>query len=86
MTRHLQWGGLQEHGSKLVIRHYEIGVLLLPSGKDLLASDSPWVDGTTMALPVPYQIPPPPYDFKHDRAWMWDEQYREKDVYGRQWL
>ncbi|XP_031500494.1 tyrosyl-DNA phosphodiesterase 1 [Nymphaea colorata] len=35
-------------------------------------------------LPVPYQLPPVPYN-DEDVPWSWDRQYHLKDVYGQRW-
>ncbi|KAG9454151.1 hypothetical protein H6P81_007055 [Aristolochia fimbriata] len=35
-------------------------------------------------LPVPYQLPPPPYTIE-DVPWCWDRRYHKKDVHGQVW-
>ncbi|XP_060117545.1 tyrosyl-DNA phosphodiesterase 1 isoform X2 [Heteronotia binoei] len=68
------WGKFEKHGTQLMIRSYELGVLFLPAKfglntgyfqvKKNLFSDEP-----ALLFPVPYDLPPEKYD-SEDCPWI----------------
>ncbi|KAL5008894.1 hypothetical protein ScPMuIL_002147 [Solemya velum] len=85
------WGALEKNGVQLMIRSYEIGVLLLPNQFGLKDSFpvSSNVDEVRRSdrtiLPLPYDLPPIGYT-KEDRPWIWDIAYKDlPDSHGNMW-
>ena len=93
------WGVLQKNKSQLMIRSWEVGVLLLPSllrrfGADLYGfrissqagSAETQITSRSFALPaLPYDLPPPAYEIR-DEPWCVDRRYTVPDSTGRRWL
>jgi tyrosyl-DNA phosphodiesterase 1 len=77
------WGALQKNDSQLFIRHYEMGVLFLPSlcgnGRSFAIDDGS-ADGRVVA-PLPYSWPPQRYS-DGDVPWSWDVPQAQPDVFG----
>ncbi|KAG6532682.1 hypothetical protein ZIOFF_006532 [Zingiber officinale] len=46
--------------------------------------NNPNESSKVIQLPVPYQLPPQPYD-SSDEPWSWDKRYTKKDAYGQVW-
>ncbi|KAF3779977.1 Tyrosyl-DNA phosphodiesterase 1 [Nymphaea thermarum] len=85
------WGALQKNGSQLMIRSYETGEGVSQSKLRTELVTLCWEENKNVSssseiirLPVPYQLPPVPYD-DEDVPWSWDRQYHQKDVYGQRW-
>lgn len=82
------WGALEKNGSQLMIRSYELGVLLFPAnfGQTTTFVVSDWPSGNdALFLPLPYDVPLVPYK-KDDEPWTWDSQHRElPDRFGNMW-
>jgi tyrosyl-DNA phosphodiesterase-1 len=83
------WGELQLGDSQLKIMSYELGVLFTGAraapGAAMVATAAgapPGLRGATLALPVPYALPPAPYG-SQDQPWNWEEDRRQPDVHGR---
>ncbi|XP_074564709.1 tyrosyl-DNA phosphodiesterase 1 [Curcuma longa] len=58
-------------------------------GKTRLATlcwkeNNPKGSAKVIQLPVPYQLPPQPYN-SSDEPWSWDRRYTKKDAYGQTW-
>lgn len=82
------WGALEKNGSQLMIRSYELGVLLFPGNfgqaTTFVVSDEAGGNGA-LFLPLPYDVPLVPYT-KDDEPWTWDSQHRElPDRFGNMW-
>lgn len=82
------WGALEKNGSQLMIRSYELGVLLFPENfgqaTTFVVSDEAGGNGA-LFLPLPYDVPLVPYT-KDDEPWTWDSQHRElPDRFGNMW-
>lgn len=82
------WGALEKNGSQLMIRSYELGILLFPAN---LGQATTFIvsDGSSgndaLFLPLPYDVPLVPYK-KDDEPWTWDSQHRElPDRFGNMW-
>ena len=78
------WGELQKNGSQMLIRNYEIGVLLLPSRHetDRFSLEFPTKEKISKYhTPTPYTLPLQPYK-TGDEPWCWDVQRSEPDVFG----
>lgn len=82
------WGALEKNGSQLMIRSYELGVLLFPANfgqaTTFVVSDGS-SGNDALFLPLPYDVPLVPYK-KDDEPWTWDSQHRElPDRFGNMW-
>ncbi len=93
------WGAFQKNGSQLMIRSYEMGVLLLP---ELLEKHSTSPNGAKLTvlgsqrcdsgadqiipLPLPYEFPIRSYDPKKDEPWVWDLVRDSPDIYGNAYM
>ncbi|XP_075545443.1 tyrosyl-DNA phosphodiesterase glaikit [Dermacentor variabilis] len=82
------WGALEKNGSQLMIRSYELGVLLFPANfgqtTTFVVSDGS-SGNNALFLPLPYDVPLVPYT-KDDEPWTWDSQHRElPDRFGNMW-
>lgn len=79
------WGTLQKQDSELFIRHFEMGVLMLPSlcgqGRAFCTQNHP-DEGGRLLTPLPYQLPLRPYTAT-DIPWSWNVPYMEPDLFGR---
>lgn len=63
------WGELQKNDTQLLIRSYELGILL---------------DDETSLSMIPYDMPLTKYSEK-DLPWICDQQYTEPDILGNTW-
>ena len=71
------WGVLQKKETSLFIKSYELGVLILPEstpdakGPNLMVfpRDGESAAADAVLVPLPYQIPPEPYN-GHERIWV----------------
>lgn len=82
------WGALEKNGSQLMIRSYELGILLFPANfgqaTTFVVSDGS-SGNDALFLPLPYDVPLVPYK-KDDEPWTWDSQHRElPDRFGNMW-
>jgi len=87
-------GELQKNDSQLMIRHYEIGVLFVPSlyktqfSKDppsFMLNSSKSETSKSVNFPLPYRLPPTPYK-RENEPWLWDVPHAQLDNWGHKWL
>lgn len=82
------WGAFEKNGSQLMIRSYELGVLLLPSkfGDAAAFVVSEEAGGkNALFLRLPFDVPLTPYS-REDEPWTWDSQHKElPDRFGNMW-
>eukprot|EP00040_Diaphanoeca_grandis_P025691 m.142754 g.142754 ORF g.142754 m.142754 type:complete len:579 (+) comp30269_c0_seq1:129-1865(+) len=87
------WGADEKAASQIHIRHYEAGILFLPSADVRLFSaqhDAAITrvrkEGkfTPQLIPVPYDLPLTPYG-SHDTMWLWDIHHNRPDSQGTTW-
>lgn len=82
------WGAFEKNGSQLMIRSYELGVLLLPAkfGDATTFVVSEEAGGKNpLFLPLPFDVPLVPYS-QDDEPWTWDSQHKElPDRFGNMW-
>jgi len=90
------WGSLQKQNTQLMIRHYEAGILFLPSlCKSTQEENYTFTIGVPMkeklsnydyriTFPLPYKFPLKEYNEK-DKPWIWDISYSKQDLYGKMW-
>lgn len=82
------WGAFEKNGSQLMIRSYELGVLLLPAkfGDAATFVVSEEAGGkNALFLPLPFDVPLTPYS-REDEPWTWDSQHKElPDRFGNMW-
>jgi tyrosyl-DNA phosphodiesterase-1 len=81
------WGELQKSGSQMLIRNYEIGVLLLPSRFecDRFSLEFPTKEKTSKHVPTPYTLPLASYR-SGDEPWVWDIKRSQPDIFGNTFL
>ncbi|XP_041468540.1 LOW QUALITY PROTEIN: tyrosyl-DNA phosphodiesterase 1-like [Lytechinus variegatus] len=81
------WGVFEKNGSQLMIRSYEIGVMMIPCSFDKTWKTFPLVDGHGQKeFSLPWDVPLTPYS-KSDRPWIWDIPYTDKpDSHGNAWV
>jgi len=89
------WGVCEKNSSQLMIRSYEVGVLLLPRNYDAEAHSfkiamgcSSTNDEATQPLPwlyLPYDLPLTPYNAT-DSPWIWDRNYVKEDSLSGIWM
>lgn len=82
------WGAFEKNGSQLMIRSYELGVLLLPSkfgdAATFVVSEEAGAKNA-LFLPLPFDVPLTPYS-REDEPWTWDSQHKElPDRFGNMW-
>eukprot|EP00118_Oscarella_pearsei_P011910 m.83681 g.83681 ORF g.83681 m.83681 type:complete len:474 (+) comp36365_c0_seq2:231-1652(+) len=65
------WGAFEKKGSQLMIRSYELGILLL-------------AESHSNQLQVPYDLPLTSYR-SDDEMWMWDKAYNKPDAHLQLW-
>ena len=66
------WGAFEKKETQLMIRSYEMGVLLFP-------------DSDEIRLDLPYDLPLTPYE-AGDEMWTWDTVHRKPDSHGQSWI
>eukprot|EP00112_Aurelia_sp_Birch-Aquarium-sp1_P011572 Seg2431.4 transcript_id=Seg2431.4/GoldUCD/mRNA.D3Y31 product="Tyrosyl-DNA phosphodiesterase 1" protein_id=Seg2431.4/GoldUCD/D3Y31 len=88
------WGAFEKNDSQLMIRSYEIGVLMLPhnfsdeaetfriAGSDVTSPDQ---SESSPVLQLPYDLPLTPYSML-DSPWVWDRNYTKVDSLSGQWM
>ncbi|XP_078714256.1 tyrosyl-DNA phosphodiesterase 1 isoform X1 [Lampetra fluviatilis] len=88
------WGSYEKRGNQLMVRSYELGVLYLPTAFNPSAKWFPVGRGTVMknaegvvpSFPVPFDLPPVPYD-SNDKPWIWNIPYTHApDSHGNAWV
>lgn len=82
------WGAFEKNGNQLMIRSYELGVLLLPSkfgdAATFVVSEEAGAKNA-LFLPLPFDVPLTPYS-REDEPWTWDSQHKElPDRFGNMW-
>ncbi|XP_066921282.1 tyrosyl-DNA phosphodiesterase 1-like [Clytia hemisphaerica] len=79
------WGSLEKNGTQLMIRSYEIGVLVTPeimgSNEDFLQLSS-GCEGRDLRLP--FDVPLTNYTAE-DKPWVWNIRYTKEDSHGKLW-
>eukprot|EP00158_Paraphelidium_tribonemae_P009787 Partr_v1_DN28966_c1_g1_i1_m25842 putative tyrosylDNA phosphodiesterase len=82
------WGALEKKSSQLMIRNFELGVLLKPSNfgpnSSLVAVNQQLSTSDSIDIPVPYDIPLTRYKAGED-PWTWNSSFSEPDMYGERW-
>uniref|UniRef100_S4RNM2 Tyrosyl-DNA phosphodiesterase 1 n=1 Tax=Petromyzon marinus TaxID=7757 RepID=S4RNM2_PETMA len=86
------WGSYEKRGNQLMVRSYELGVLYLPTafgakwfpvGRGTVMKDA---EGVVPSFPVPFDLPPVPYD-SNDKPWIWNIPYTHApDSHGNAWV
>lgn len=89
------WGAFEKNESQLMIRSYEIGVLMLPQGYNakseffqLANSCDDAEDENSTSPPVlrlPYDVPLTRYA-ANDSPWIWDRNYTQEDSQSGLWM
>ena len=86
------WGEIKTlprlHGRRLFVRHWELGVMMTPSGLgcERLVPWSTMEHGVSCAtVPLPFRLFPEPYR-KDDSPWTVDSVHTEPDRFGRRSL
>eukprot|EP00057_Strongylocentrotus_purpuratus_P013588 XP_011668062.1 PREDICTED: tyrosyl-DNA phosphodiesterase 1 [Strongylocentrotus purpuratus] len=81
------WGAYEKNASQLMIRSYEIGVMMIPSFFDKSRKTFPLTEGRGQKeFSLPWDVPLTPYS-KTDRPWIWDIPYTDKpDSHGNAWV
>ncbi|XP_071486874.1 tyrosyl-DNA phosphodiesterase 1-like [Diadema antillarum] len=84
------WGALEKNGSQLMIRSYEIGVMMLPSNfsktREAFPLSGDRSEKECPNFPLPWDAPLTPYG-SGDRPWIWDIPYTDKpDTNGNAWV
>ena len=73
------WGSLQKNDTQFMIRHFEVGVLFIPSIFNLRSfsvGNFAELTSTNIQFPIPYSIPPPLYS-SNDKHWVWDVDFEK---------
>jgi len=83
------WGVYEKDQTQLMIRSYEVGVLLIPEetsdGNQPLYNLDPGKKTGHKFLRLPYDVPLSPYS-PTDKPWVWDIKYTAEDSHGRLWI
>ena len=79
------WGCLQKKETQLMVRSYELSVLLAPQAPSTFTLMSEGAGGrereNETPIPIPFAFPPRPYD-SQDTPWMVDVPYPGPDNFG----
>jgi len=83
------WGALQKKGTQLCLRHYEMGVLFLPSMvqqptfKCMAMSND---EDQSHCVPVPYSLPLKTFSHEgENQPWVFDKSYTSVDHLGKKY-
>jgi tyrosyl-DNA phosphodiesterase-1 len=81
------WGSLEKKGCQLMIRSYELGVLILPSlltDEEVTIVSQQFKSKGGIVVPLPYNLPLTPYAMQ-DTPWLCDVRHNKPDLFGEQW-
>eukprot|EP00127_Corallochytrium_limacisporum_P004481 Clim_evm8s165 gene=Clim_evmTU8s165 len=86
------WGTYQKQGTQLMVRHYELGVLVHPKAyptnvtlRNLYSTDyEAQTDMDMVGVPIPYDLPPQRYS-TGDEAWTVDTVRHSPDRHSLTW-
>lgn len=82
------WGVFEKDQTQLMIRSYEIGVLLIPdkpANCQAVYNVETSNDKKHTFLRLPFDVPLTPYS-PDDKPWVWDIKYTAEDSHGRLWI